>query len=137
MVSQSWGSAVQRRGGDERLFFGRGADELEQADELVDFRSGKVAEELLRNAVDDGVHLSEEVEAGLGDVGDDDAAIAGVAALADELEALESIEQAGDVGLGGDHAVADGGAGQAVGLSSSEDAQDVVLRSGDARAAGA
>ena len=96
-----------------------------------------MTEELPRGAFDDGFHLVEEIEAGLGDVSDDDAAIVVVAALADELEALEAIEQAGDVGFRGDHAVADGGAWQAVRLGSAQDAKDVVLGGGEAPSAGA
>jgi len=96
-----------------------------------------MAEELLRSALDDGFHLAQEFEAGLGDVGDDNAAIVAVTALADELEAFESVEQSGDVGFGGDHAVANGGAGQSMGLCATQDAKDVVLRGCNAPVAGA
>ena len=51
------------------------------------------------------------------------------------LEALEPRKKPRDVGLGRDHALADGCAGKPVGMRAAKNAQDVVLRCGEAPAA--
>jgi len=65
-------------------------------------------------------------------VGPDDAAVVRVALLTEEFLRLESAEQAGDVWFGGNHATADGRTGEAGGSGTAEDAEDVVLRGGQA-----
>ena len=108
-----------------------GAGALEELCEGGDFIGRELAEELDGYGLDDGIHLAKQVKAGVGDAGPDDAAVARVAVLLNEPEGLESGEQAGDVGDGGEHAVSDGGAGEAVGMRAAEDAEDVVLRAGN------
>ncbi len=68
----------------------------------------EVSEEFPRKLLDDGVHLGEESQAGRRDLGPDHALVTFVALLFDELEGAEAGEEPGDVGLGGDHAIADG-----------------------------
>lgn len=113
------------------------AGTLEEIDESAEAVVAKVAEHLLRELGDGLVHFSEESEAGGRDEGEEDAAVLLVALLADELEDFEAGEQTGDVGVGGDHAVADVGAGEAAGVSAAQDAEDVVLGGGDVPLAGA
>jgi hypothetical protein len=55
-----------------------------------------------------------------------------IALLADELERLETSQQARDVWVGGDHAAADGGAGQPLRMRTAQNPEHVVLRRGDA-----
>jgi hypothetical protein len=80
----------------------------------------------------DFISILEQFEAERGDVCPDDAAVLAIAFLLDELVGFEAGEQAGDVGLGGDHAIADGGAGEAFALGAAKDAEDVVLGGGEA-----
>jgi hypothetical protein len=108
-----------------------GAGAFQKADEGGELFGRELAEELDGYGLDDGIHLTEQVESGVCDTGPDDASVARVAVLHDELEGLEASEQAGDVGNGGEHAVADGGAGEATGMGAAEDAEDVVLRAGN------
>lgn len=105
---------------------------FEQTDELRQLGGAHVAEQLDGQLLNVRVHGGKQFEAGVGDLRPDDAAVVAVATLLDELERLEPAEQAGDVGLGGDHAVADGGAGEPLGMCAAEDAEDVVLGRGDA-----
>ena len=96
-----------------------------------------MSEQLGGDAADDGIEGAEQVKAGGGDLGADDAAVAAVAVLEDEAAFFEAGEKTGDVGLCGDHAAADLGAGEASGDGSTKDAEHVVLRGGDAPGAGA
>ena len=78
----------------------------------------------------------DEFQSGGRDGGTDDAAIGFGAAPADEAAFFEAVEQAGDIGIAGEHAVGDFSAGQALkgaaGLDAAEDSQDVVLRGREA-----
>ena len=74
------------------------------------------------------VHGAKKVKSRLGNYGEDDAPVLLVAVLANEPKGFQAAEQASDIGLGRDHAGADGRAGQRVRMSTPEDAQDVVLR---------
>ena len=112
------------------------AGSFQQVNEGEEIVFAQVAQHLGGELGDDGVHLGEEVEAGIGDEGVDDAAVFFVTSLTDELESFETGEQASDVGVGGDHPVSDGGAGKALGVGAAEDAQHVVLRGGDIPAPG-
>ena len=51
------------------------------------------------------------------------------------LSALEPTQKPRDIGLGGNHAAADGGAGQPLRMSAAQNPQNVVLRGRDAPAA--
>ena len=62
----------------------------------------------------------------------DDAAIILLAFTANQAAFFHAIEQAGHIRVMANHAVADGAACQAAGLGASEDAQDIILRAGQA-----
>lgn len=111
------------------------AGAFEEVDEGAEVGFSEVAEQLGGELGDGLVHFSEEGEAGGRYRCEDHAAVLLVALLADELEGLEASEEAGDVGIGCDHTVANDGAGKAVGVSAAEDAEDVVLGAGDVPAA--
>lgn len=85
------------------------------------------AVELFEGFIDGG----EALEAGGGDPGADDAAVVGLAVALEPALALDAVEQAGDVGLAGDHAFADFAAGEAGGAGAAQDAQDIILGGGD------
>jgi len=67
-----------------------------------------------------------------GDPRFDYAAIIGLALTSDQAALFHAVEQAGHVRVVGDHAVADAAASQTMGFSAAQDAQDVVLRAGQA-----
>jgi hypothetical protein len=113
------------------------AGTLEEIDEGAKAVVAKVAEHLLRELGDGLIHFGEKGEAAGGDAGEQHAAVLLVALLMDEFEGLETGEKTGDVGVSGDHAVADDGAGEAAGVGSAKNAEDVVLGGGDVPVAGA
>lgn len=94
----------------------------------MDLIVGEGAEELLRFVIDDGVEFFEKRKPAWGDARPDDTTVSGIATLCDEFAKTQAREQTGDVWLGGDHAVADGRAGESCGGRGAENAQDVVLR---------
>src|ERR1700678_436366 len=108
------------------------AGNLQQADELGQLGPAQVPEELDGQVLNDRVHFFQQLKSSWRDLGPDHTAVVLVALLADKLESLEPGEQAGNIGLGGDHAVADSRTGEAVRLRTAQDAQDVVLGGGDA-----
>ena len=81
--------------------------------------------------LDDGVERVEEREAARGDARPDDAPVGRITALGDESAGVEAGEQARDIGHGGDHAVADGRAGESLWGCGAENAQNVVLGMGE------
>jgi hypothetical protein len=91
-----------------------------------------VAELLFVQVVDRGIELFENVEPGGSDAGLDDAAVFGLALASDKGALFHTVEQAGHIGIAGDHAVADTLAGKAVGAGATKNAKDVVLGAGEA-----
>jgi len=88
----------------------------------------QVSQQFTRNLEDDGIHLSQKGETTRRDVRPDGAAVVFVALLSDEFERLQARQQAGYVGFGGYHSVADGGTREPVRLSGAKNAQHIVLR---------
>ena len=105
--------------------------EFEQRDELLELLAIEVAEEFAGDLSDLGIDVAEEFKALSGDLGPDDTAVPFIALLADQLLRFHAGEKARDVGNGGDHTFADGGAGESRGLGSAKNAEDVVLRGSD------
>src|ERR1700677_1556418 len=95
-----------------------------------------MTEQINRHLQNYRIHLLEQSQTAFGDLRPDNAPVVTVTLLTHELEGLEAGKQTRDVRVGGDHAVADGGAGEAVGMGAAQDAQNVVLRGGDAPVAG-
>jgi len=62
-----------------------------------------------------------------------DSTVVSIAPLAEEFLRFETGEQTGNVGLGSNHHVADGGTGEPVGICAAQNAQSVVLRGGEAK----
>jgi hypothetical protein len=91
-----------------------------------------VAELLFVQVVHRVIELFENVEPGGSDAGFDDAAVFGLAFASDQGALFHAIEQAGHIGIAGDHAVADTLTGKAGGAGATENAQDVVLGAGEA-----
>lgn len=91
----------------------------------------EVAEDADRAFMNGTVELGEEFQPWFGDAADDDAAVLFGTLARDEAAGVEAVEEAGDVGIAGDHALADFGAGEAVGAGATEDAEDVVLGGGE------
>ena len=107
------------------------ADLFQHFDEEGEFVLGHVGE-LAFVAIHHGLlEFREEGEALRGDAGGHDAAVFRVPLTGDEASRFEAIEQAGDVGVAGDHSLGDGFAGEAVGGGISEDSQDVELGGGE------
>lgn len=78
------------------------------------------------------VEAGQQVASGVGEAGGDDAAVGAVAVTGDESGLLEAVEEAGDVGVVVEEAVADLAAGQAAVCGAAQDAQDVELRGAEA-----
>src|SRR6185437_9820372 len=68
-----------------------------------------------------------QLQAGIGDLGPDHAAIVAVTPLMNQLETLEAVEQPRNIGIGGDHAPAYGSTCDVVRLRTTENAEHVVL----------
>src|ERR1700732_331829 len=66
------------------------------------------------------------------DAGPHHAAVVGLTLTRDHTAFLHAVEQAGDVRIVRDHAIADIPARESGGLGAAQDAQDVVLRAGEA-----
>jgi hypothetical protein len=71
-------------------------------------------------------------EARGGDAGFDDAAVIGLARAGDEAALFHAVKEAGHVGVVRDHTFADGAARETIRLGSAENAEDIVLRAGQA-----
>jgi hypothetical protein len=108
------------------------ARQFQQYGQAGDLVRGQVAQQLFGKVLNRWIGFSQESEARGGDLCPDHAAVALVALLADELEHLQPGEQAGNIGLGRDHAIADGRAGESLRLGAAQDAQHVILRGRDA-----
>lgn len=76
---------------------------------------------------DGAVELGEQVEAGLGDADEDDAAVLIDAVAFGEAAFDEAIDEAGDIGDLGDELLADGLAGDAIAAAGGERGRAVVL----------
>ena len=112
------------------------ARQLEQANEFDQLVGSELAEQFLRHAIDLIVHFAQEFETGRRNLGPNHAPIAFVALLLNELQGLYSRQETGNIWVGGDHAVADGGTGEALRTSATQNAKDVVLRCRDAPVTG-
>lgn len=64
--------------------------------------------------------------------GFDDASVVGLARTSDEASLFHAVEEAGHVRVVRDHAIADAAAGEAFGFGAAKNAEDVVLRAGEA-----
>ena len=91
-----------------------------------------MAELLFVQFVDWSVELFEDLEAGRRNASLDNAAVLCLPLPRDEAALFHAVEEAGQVGVARDHAIADALAGKAVGSSAAQDAQDVVLSAGQA-----
>lgn len=109
---------------------------FQQFAKLLEFVLTQVGKLLAMHGQDGFVEVFEEAEGGVGDGGFDDSAVGGVALAMDEAGFFHAIEEAGDVGVAGDHAGADFVTGEAglvaAGVGTAEDAEDVVLGGGEA-----
>jgi hypothetical protein len=71
-------------------------------------------------------------EARGGDAGFDDAAVIGLARAGDEAALFHAVEEAGHIGVVRDHAFANGAAREAFGFGAAKNAENIVLRAGEA-----
>ena len=78
------------------------------------------------------IETFEKSKARRSDAGFDDAAVIGLARAGDEAALLHAVEEAGHIRVVRNHAVADDAAGEAIGLGAAKNAEDVVLRAGEA-----
>jgi hypothetical protein len=67
-----------------------------------------------------------------GDAGFDDPAVIGLASAGYEPTPFHAIEESRHVGVVRDHAFADGAASEALGFGAAENAEDIVVRPGEA-----
>jgi hypothetical protein len=102
----------------------------QQSGKLAQLPGAEVAYLAAMQVADGWVEPGEEFEAVGGDMDQDSAAIGILAAAPDKSALLESVEETGDVGVAGDHAVRNFAAQQPVGRAA-EDAQGVVLIRGE------
>lgn len=91
----------------------------------------EVAELAAVEGADGLIEAGEKAEPFGGDAGEDAAAVGMLAAAGDQPAFFEAIEQAGDIGVAGDHAGGDFPAQQAFG-SAAQDTERVVLGRGKA-----
>lgn len=114
------------------LFRSRFVHVFEQARENFEAGSGDVAKLTLVKFVNRVIEGFENFEALGSDMGDDDAAVVGLALASDEAALFHAVEEAGDVGIARDHSIADAAAGKAAGFGTAEDAKDIILSAGEA-----
>lgn len=107
------------------------ADDFEEIDGGAHLLGIEMGELFAVEFEEGGVDGGEECEAVGGDAGGDDAAVLGVAGSGEQAAGFEAVEEAGDVGIAGDHVTADGFAGHALIAGAAEDAQEVVLDVGE------
>jgi hypothetical protein len=78
------------------------------------------------------IETFEKSKARGGDAGFDDAAVLGLAGAGDEAALFHAVKEPGHVRVVRNHAVADTAASEAIGLGAAKNAEDVVLRAGEA-----
>ena len=100
---------------------------------VVELLLVEVGEQLEGILLDHGVHIGQQCQASRGDVRPDHAPVALVTLLPDEFEGLHACQEASNVGFGRDHPVADRRTRDPLRLRTTEDAEHVVLRGGDAK----
>src|SRR5215469_749774 len=105
---------------------------LEQFRQLLQASDGHMAELSFVQIVHRLVELLQEIQTFRGDARFDDAAIVFLALTRDPGVFFHTVEQAGHIGIAGNHALGDAATENAVGLCSAENAQNVVLRAGEA-----
>jgi len=115
-----------------RLYRSASADFLQQLGECFQARSGDVVELALVQLANRLIETFQKSESRGGDAGFDDAAVIGLSLTTDETALLHAVEEAGHVRVVRDHAFADAAAGEACWLGATENAQDIVLRAGQA-----
>lgn len=81
--------------------------------------------------LDGFVERGEERKSGGGDAHGDNAAVCSLARAGREFAFFQTVEQTGNVGVAGNHPVADLGTRQAGRLGATQDAEYVILRRGD------
>src|SRR5580698_4293940 len=78
------------------------------------------------------IETFQKSEARGSDAGFDDATVVGLACARDEAALFHAVEETGHVRVVGDHAFAYAAAGEAGGFGAAKNAEDVVLRAGEA-----
>jgi hypothetical protein len=78
------------------------------------------------------IETFEKSKARGGDAGFDDAAVMGLAGAGDEAALFHAVKESGHVRVVRNHAAADAAAREAIGLGAAKNAEDVVLRAGEA-----
>jgi hypothetical protein len=103
---------------------------LQKLEECLEPRSREMLELPVMQVMYGLIEGLEQIQTLFGDARFDYAAVVGLAFASDEVALLHAIEQAGNVGIVRDHAVADAAAGQAIRLRAAKNAENIVLRGG-------
>jgi len=115
-----------------RLHRSASADFLQKLGESLQARSRDVVKLALVKLANRLIETFQESEARGRNAGFDDAAVIGLARAGDEAAFLHTVEEASHVRVVRNHAIADATAGEAIGFGAPKNAQDVVLRAGEA-----
>lgn len=108
------------------------ADLLQKPSECFQARGGYVAKLALMKLANRLIETFQNSETRRCYAGFDDAAVIGLARTSDEASLFHAVEEAGHVRVVRDHAIADTAAGEAFGFGAAKNAEDVVLRAGEA-----
>ena len=104
----------------------------QEAYQFADFLAVEPTQQLFRSLLNYPIQLGQDFSSLRGNVRPYDSTVVLIALLAEEFLRFQAGEQTGDVWLGSDHHVADGGTGESVGICAAQNAQSVVLRSCEA-----
>jgi hypothetical protein len=115
-----------------RLLLPTRAGFLQKLGESFQTRSRDVAKLALVKLANRLIETFQESETRGGNAGFDHSAVIGLARAGDEAALLHAVEEAGHVRVVGNHAVANDAAGEAIRFGAPKNAEDVVLRAGEA-----
>ncbi len=107
--------------------------QFQQFNQLLQLLLSDVAEHFPAKFFEGPIHFAQELQSGSSDLSVDDAAIVLRARALDEATIFHAIQQARNVGIARDHALANLAARQAFRPGTTQDAQSIVLRSGESK----
>jgi len=113
-------------------FFSAVAGFFQEFNQEIEAIALHVAELAAMGLVNRLIKLGEEGQASFGDGGADDAAIGGLAMAGDQAAFFQAIQEAGHIGVAGNHAAGDFLASEAAGSDAAENAEDIILCCGEA-----
>src|SRR5664279_3356289 len=116
----------------QKILPGRTPRQVEQFNQLLHLRLGKIPYQRSTDFLDGFVQLLQQFEACVSDRGGDNPTITLAAFASNEAHFVETIEQASDIWIPRNHALRNGAARQTILPCPAKDAQHVILRTRDA-----